>query len=190
MAAGVQVTLNFNSMDEAILALGKLAVGAAPIKAAVATGKSGAEIPVPATSTATKPGRKPRNDAGKPRGSYKEPAAPDVLATSVAPAPTPAAPVAADPKAAAPETAGARQSDKVGSGAASADPTPAAAAPVKPISDEQIQSAIQALWDAKGAATTLAVFSRFGVKVGRELKPEQRADFIAKALAVIEGETV
>ena len=49
---------------------------------------------------------------------------------------------------------------------------------------------MEALYDKFGITVARDTLSRFGVNRVGELKPEQRAEFIAKANAVIGGEKV
>lgn len=182
----VKITLEYANVEEAIAALGKLA-GIAP--AVVAT-------PVKE--------RKGRSDAGKPRGSHKDAnvaveagttkavgsgaagaqagvtdssKAPEQGANSTSTVP-PAAP-ASPQKTAAPVPAAAQ----VQEAPRQEQQAPAAAAPTP----EDVQAAVEALFNAKGFDDCAMVLSRFGVKRGKDLLPEHRAEFIAKAKAVAAG---
>lgn len=184
MQQPVEVTLKFGSYDEAILALGKLAVAATtPRASGPAPIKPQAEA---ATVTKT---RKPRADAGKVRGPYKdsapeaqkEPAAPDAVEPPAAvPAPAAvAAPVAAEPKAAA-----------VSPAPADPAPTPVLPAAAPKVTEEDAQKALQRLWDTKGPAVAIAVLAAFHASKIKQLKAEDYPAFVAKANAVAEGAEV
>jgi len=173
----VRVTLEFEKIDEAIVALGKL-VGGQPSKAA----DSAAPIKPVAGPSATKP-RKPRNDAGKPRGPYT------VNAEAVVQPPTGEATAQAGIASSAPASgAGVTDAGKTADKAVTPMSTvpvevPAAASAPK---TADAQAAIAKLFDAQGLQGAMFVLSRYGVKAVRELKPEQYAPFIAdveKALA-------
>jgi hypothetical protein len=191
----VQVTLTFNSYDEAIVALGKL-VGA-PAKATSPVRVPEAETPgavaaAPATRT-----RKPRSDAGQPRGAYKarnEPAAPQQgePANAVTPAvlaagPAPAAEAAAPEPARNSETANAEAPSEPSAPATQAANPPAASAP----SEKDAQAALEGLFNARakaggnGAAIQAAkdLLSRYGVQKVRDLPAERRAEFIKECEA-------
>ncbi len=185
----VKITLEFNGVDEAIVALGKLVV--APVKAAAKNpsapaaveivGQSAAvavaektEQPAAAEGPAPKT-RKPRADKGQARGPYNKDAAPEQASTPApesaasAAAPTPAAPAQTVPQAPAQSAA------------------PAAAGPV---TDAQVMAAVEKIYGAKGYDDTAAVLARFGAKKWAQLLPEQRGEFIAKIDRVLAGEAI
>lgn len=194
----VQLTLEFDKPEDAILALGKLiGVPAASLKPAVAAGEKGAESPAPAAVAPTRP-RKPRADAGQPRGPYKDKEQ-NVAGTGASGAPAPGTdpgnggqqaptltstttPVPAAPQTAAPVEP--KPSDK----SAHAPESPAAGAAVP--SPEDVQKAVERLFTAKDFDVCEQLLSRFGVKRGRDLRPDHRADFIKRADGVIAGEAV
>jgi hypothetical protein len=60
----------------------------------------------------------------------------------------------------------------------------------KTLTTEDVQAALEKLFEAKGMGICLEVLSRYGAKFGRELKPEQYADFIAHAGKVAAGGAV
>ena len=117
--------------------------------------------------------RKQRADIGKPRGAYKKAAEPvknppieSVQATST--------PDSAAPKAAAPAVE--ERTDKADTLA------PVAAAPV---TDAEMQEVLQAVLSAKGMPAVTAIFEKYGVKRGREVPAEKRAEFVAHCKTVL-----
>lgn len=64
------------------------------------------------------------------------------------------------------------------------------AAPAPTVTQKDVESAIDRLFDVKGIEVTRAAFSRFGVARGRELKPEQYAAFVQKVEDVLAGKEV
>lgn len=192
----VQVTLTFNSYDEAIVALGKLVgAGNGKVVAQPKVTPAGPHTDVPpALATRT---RKPRSDAGQPRGSYKarnEPAAPQQgePANAVTPAVLAAGPAPAA-EAAAPEPVRNSQTANAGAPAEPSAPVtqaanpPAASAP----SEKDAQAALEKLFNDKakaggnGAAIQAAkdLLSRYGVQKVRDLPAERRAEFIKECEA-------
>jgi hypothetical protein len=188
----VKITLEFPGVDEAIVALGKL-VGAS-VKAAKPAAAIAQGAPAPDAPTT----RRGRADKGKPRGPHK-PAEPSANAgatgSATAGQPGPAGPQAStDPH---------RAGNDAGVTLTSADPVhpvaPAAAQPAPAsvagpaaavLPEAEAQAALEALFNGKGLVTAQEVLSRFGVVKLRDLKPAQRAEFIAKAKAVLAGEAV
>lgn len=169
----VKVTLEFKSADEAIVALGKL-VG---IKTSAApAGEVGAVDAVDARKKPEQPGaaeprqRKPRADKGQKRDPYG-----------------PRQQEAKGTEAGAPTVASA--TPDVGTGATGSAPvTSAASAPAAVVKIEDVQAALGEMYEKKGHDISLAVLSRFGVQRGKDLLPEQWAEFIAKAKRVVAGE--
>ena len=167
----IEITFYFNTIEEAIATLGSLVQKAAP----VATVDDPAK-PLVIEKPVVKP-RKPRADAGKPRGPYK-----NVEAPGTGSAPQPDAPAAEDPAggvpvASTPETAPPEASAQQEVTAAQPSTPEAGAAP----DESAVQAALERLFAAKGAQPALQLLAEFGVKRGRDLKPEQRADFIKRA---------
>lgn len=158
----IKVTFEFPTIDAAIVAMGKM-VGA-PVASRAQPAKSPeVETPVVGPDATTSRKRKPRNDAGKPRGPYKEPAAPAVEERNDK-ADT-LAPVAA------------AQSLK--------SPVEAVLPDVKAInkavpSAEDAQEIFAKVFDAKGIVRAKELLQRYGVGRVRELLEAQRADFIAE----------
>lgn len=154
----IKITLEFKGVDEAIVALGKL-VGA-PV-ATAASSPVGAEKPAAPTT------RKPRADAGKKRGSYKNVEAPakesdektdsssGALAASTPE--TAAAPVVPEP---------------------SASPAGGAAAAPK---EEDAQAALEVVFTGKGLPAAQTLLAKFEVTRLRDLPAEKRAAFIEAA---------
>lgn len=164
----VKITLEYGSVEEAIQALGKLsglakvrraatATGAAP--SVPSTGAAGESAQAPVTAAASTKTRKPRNDAGKPRGPHKKDAATDLAA-----APATTAPVAEGVVGAAPEAS---------TGPQDAQPVPVAAPSV-----EDAKIALEAYFDRHGPQKAMALLAGFGVSKLRELPAEKRAEFI------------
>lgn len=164
----IKVTFEFPTIDAAIVAMGKM-VGA-PVKSTSVEASQAAQAPSAPTARA----RKPRADAGKPRGPYKgeppvqEPAAPaveertdkaDTLApVAAAPTPAPASPAEGDK----PQPSG--------------TPTPAAGVPAA----EDAQTVFASLFDKKSIVVAKELLQRYGVGRVRELLPAQRQGFIAE----------
>jgi len=171
----IDITLHFNTAEEAIIALAKIKGGAAA-KAAVAPVAPAAPAEQPA---ATKP-RKPRADAGKPRGPYKTGDAPPP--EPAAPAPSPEVPrgAGASADAAAPEPAAPAPAE-----ADNAQPSGPAPVTAGPATLEEAQAALTKLFETKGLFTAQEVLGAFGVKRLKELEPEKRAEFIANATAAL-----
>lgn len=189
----VKITIEYGSVEEAIQALGKMS-GLAKVRRAAATAgvpqgatipapEVGNELAVPAATPATitknlelpdtSRTRKGRSDKGKPRGPHKN-AAPAVeertdKADTLAPE--------AAPSTAAPAPAEADKAQPSGD-------VPAAAVP----SQEDVTAATEALFAASGKSIQVVtdLMARYGVRKLRELKPEQRAAYIAEAKAATE----
>jgi hypothetical protein len=144
--------------------------------------------------------RKPRADRGQPREPYgprnpeanagaasapagtPAPATPATVSAASAAAPQAVAPVAAS----VPQTAAPASTSPAHQTAHTATPAPAAAVPTQ----EDVQKAVEKLFNAKGYDVTHDLLSRFGVKRGKDLAETQRADFIRRAEGVIAGEAV
>lgn len=191
----LKLTLEFKTVDEAIVALGKL-VGApsAPLRAAAVEPQG----PVTATP-ATRPGRKPRADKGQKRGEYA-PRQPEADAAGAgAPKDTPLTATSGSEPAATPSAAPAAEASESRTAPKTAPaegdkPQPSGVVPASGAvpSQEAVQTALERLFASKkvpaeGIALCQDVLSRFGVTRARDLKPEQRAEFIAKAEAVATG---
>ena len=167
----IKVTLEFESADQAIVALGKI-VGAPvasrawPAKSPIGSTEVGPDAPT------TK--RRGRSDKGQPRGSYKDSATTQAAAPAeklestdlISPVPAAAAP--------APE-----QPPVVGS--------PPAPVPAK---IEDAQAAIAKVFNEKKIDVAMQVLSRFGCKAVRELQAGQYAEFIQKCNDVLAGGAV
>ena len=179
----IEITFYFNTIEEAIATLGSLVQKAAP----VANLEKPAQ-PLVIETKVTKP-RKPRADAGQKRGPYKNVEAPGSQAplaeagASAGGANVKGAegqqtlpPVASTPETAAP----AAQEEVTDKGSTS---ELAAAAPT----EAEVQAAIDKVFSAKGLKAAMAALDSFGVKRGRDLKPEDRAAFIQKAEEIANG---
>lgn len=163
----IEVTFKFDSIEKAIATLGSLMKGAAPVP--------NIENPAKPEGGTVDKKRKPRADAGKPRGSYKDNgvAAPVTDTTPPAAVDSPAGPEvpAAPPETAAPE--------------GSAQPEVTAAQPLTQppaaATQEQAQAALEALFAAKGLPAAQAAMGQFGVSRLRDMKPEDYGPFVAAA---------
>jgi hypothetical protein len=167
----IKVTFEFKTIEEAIATLGSLMKGAAPVP----------NVANPAKPTAETKTRKPRADAGKARGSYKN-------AGAAGGQPLGEAAVSGE----APEGAA-----QIGAGAASVvTPAPESAAPpVNADSDAQAstpppagaadpkdaEAALDALFTAKGLPAAQQLLTDFGVKRLRDLPAEKRGEFVQRA---------
>lgn len=203
----VQVTLVFNTVEEAIVALGKVGgitksttqlppaapkpAEPLPIAETSSTAQAAVAASVPAAAgpdEAPKRQRKPRADAGVPRGPYKD-------KTIESPAPAGEANVAAT----VPQSSGAAPAAS-GVSETAAQPAPATSTPVgqTPMlaaaavpAVEEVQKAVEKLFAAKDYDGTKECLARFGVKRGQDLMPDQRAEFIAKVNRVVDqGEAI
>lgn len=191
----IQITLSFNTLDEAIVFLGKQhAVGkvrkaadtdaAAPATKEEVTDKGSTSAPDAAAPTKK---RKPRADAGKKRGSYKNVEAPEK--TDAVPPPTPPeAPAASTPErnrdlikgdtiTAAPETAAPTTEPE------QRDPPPSGPSDAAAPKEADLIAAGDALLNAKGLPAVMELMKSFGVSRLRDLPEDKRAEFIEKATA-------
>lgn len=147
------------------------------IEPILGTGKA-----LPGQTPEKKP-RKPRNDAGKPRGPYKTnggPAASEPGTTADSVATTPAAPVSPT-NAAAPEKASAEASkESTGATVGVASTAPAAAAP---LTEADARAALKRINQTPGLGmeAVMTHLRDFGVNRITLLKPEQYAAFIQAA---------
>lgn len=178
----VKVTLEFPNTDAAIVALGRLAGAAvaAPNTKRATEGradKAVASTQPPATENKRRPGRPPRQSAEG----------------AAVPAVTPAAaPKANDPATAAqsagPETPGTAAPLPPGDAAPLPPGDASPGAPVASLDD--VAAALASLFNSKpdpkdGLAFAGEALAKFGVSKGRDLKPEDRAAFIAHAKALL-----
>lgn len=184
----INVTFEFKTVEEAIATLGKVMAGAAtPVltggsKAVPDADKASTPAgPIVAPATPTGKSRKPRADAGKPRGSYKEVQS-EVPAGAVTPQEggVTGAPVQAP--AGAPQETVAQADRGIAVDDTQAEPSkaPAAAAPTL----EDAQKAMEKYFNAHGLPEAMALLAKFGTARVGELKPEQRAEFIKATEAV------
>ena len=184
----IKVVFEFKTVEEAIATLGKVMAGAsqatgAPVTPA-ANAQAGGAVP-PATPT-EKTTRKPRADAGKPRGAHRAtPEAPQAGTPTGSAAGVDASPPVVAPKndwpLKAPEsTTNGAEPQAQGTGATS----PEAGKPSEPAAPptlEEAQKAMEAYFNAKGITEAQALLAIFQVKRVAEIKPEARADFIKAA---------
>lgn len=150
----IQVTLEFNSPEEAIVALGKYVKDApAPVKSSSHEAPQAVQAPVAAGTPKRGRGRPPKN------AKAEEPPKPTVVAAEARGAESPA------PVADAGSSVAAPPEEKVST--QSAPPT-----------EQDVIAALQACLNAVGMTKTRACFARFGVTRGSEVEPDQRAEFI------------
>jgi hypothetical protein len=199
----VKITLEFNGVDEAIVALGKLVV--APVKAAAKNppapaaveivGQSAAvavaektEQPAAAEGPAPKT-RKPRADKGQARGPYNKDAAGASASALIPSNPgSNAGPAVTDPSNG--ETPPTSTSTPAVAPVVAATSGEATNAPAAPVTDAQVMAAVEKIYGARGYDDTAAVLARFGAKKWAQLLPEQRGEFIAKIDRVLAGEAI
>ncbi|HEY7680680.1 MAG TPA: hypothetical protein VIC04_09210 [Terriglobia bacterium] len=213
----ITITKEFDSADDAIAWLHRAVwtpagvsapdvaisdVAAEPITTAeieAAHAKNLAEYTPPAPPTTPRP-RKPRSDAGKPRGSYKN-AAPEEPISAADGQHEPPAPVSA-PETAAPEKSPADHTATMSNGSrfitemnAEGDKpqpsgvatAPTAAAPAAELTVTDARNALKRMSDTKGMGTPACIqhLKEFGVNKLSDLKPDQFALFIAQADAKV-----
>lgn len=179
----------YASVDLAIVALGKLAKVKVDDKQlslplAPKTEPTPAQIAATLRSPQDKP-RRPRADKGVPRGPYSKGASETGLTQAEQEkAVHDAAVNKADDEARARMQAecDAKVSQQPDAGKPSADgggPAAPAAAPVP--SQEDVQKALEKLFEARGMDVSRAALSRLGVNRAQDLLPASRAQFIADA---------
>jgi hypothetical protein len=179
----VKVTFEFPSIEHAISWLGTKVMAGAPVaKLSLSSVANQGVIPAGATPAENAPAartRKPRNDAGKRRGSYKNTAAPDAITTSAA-SPAPVAPVAAVPIAAVAAPIPAEGDKPQPSGTLSGAAAPSA-------TQEEVQALFEKVFNQKGMKTGRDLLSRYGIKRMPELPKEMYGEFAQHAKTVLEG---
>jgi hypothetical protein len=170
----IEVTFKFDSIEKAIATLGSLMKGAAPVP--------NIENPAKPEGGTVDKKRKPRADAGKARGPYKDngvvptaaPSLSSVADQGAIPEGTPTAENTTPPETAAPS--GAAVSGPIGESNSGPTVQTAAAA-----TQEQAQAALEALFAAKGLPAAQAAMGQFGVSRLRDMKPEDYGPFVAAA---------
>ena len=165
----VKLTWEFRNVEEAIVFLGKQIKGAPQALAQSAPAVNG-----PAPAVAPTRTRKPRADAGKPRGKYKAGAPAAIPGTDTAPSSEPAAPA---PENAAPEKAPAEGDKPQPSGVV---PAPVAADPNAPTLAD-VQRALEAMYDKCGMNVAQSVASSFTAGRVRDMDPANYGPFIEAA---------
>jgi hypothetical protein len=187
----LKVTFEFKTPEEAITAIAKIAgLGqASPPRLesrAPIDGESRRE-PEP-----TKAERGPRADKGKKRGPYKgretnvagetlgKAAQPDSLVGAGTPFDSVSRPDAEASPPAAPETAAQPASEQTGAGTPESTSAMSGAVAAVP-TEADIQKALEKVFAAKQASGAMALLDKFGVKRGRDLPVEHRAQFIQAA---------
>ena len=158
----VKITMEFPSVDAAIVALGKLTKADGTV---LVEGKP----------------RKGRSDAGKPRKNARGAGSqPEAGATSAEP---PADPAPEAPKAATPTPVEADKAQPPGN-------LSTVAAPSADAAQKALEKLFEAAPPAGGLEGARAVLSRFGVTRVRDLAEDQRAEFIALTEKVLAGGAV
>lgn len=166
----VTVSYQYDSVEEAIQALGKSS-GLAKVRRAAAAKPlpdapvALADAPPPSVPVTDAPGAAPaKRKPGRPR-----------LPKADAPAPTDAlkSPPSADVVVDSTSSAGGQGGAEVAPGA-SASPTLA-----------EVQAAVEGYFNREGAEKAIALLAQFGVARGRDLKPEQYGEFIAACAKVV-----
>jgi hypothetical protein len=207
----VKISLEFANEDEAIVALAavrqiKSKSGATASAPAGSTGTTDATTPASTTPVPVPPARprKPRNDAGKPRGPYKDANAvveagtvatvgsgtagaqvgvteSGSAASAASAGPSTVPPVAPATQTAAPAPVEADKAQPPGV-------TPAAAVP----SVEDVQKAAEKIFHAKGLDVTRALVLKVGgVERNKDIPADKRAEFISRVDGVVDrGEAV
>ena len=148
----VKVTLEFSTVDAAIVALGKLAGGAPARAAAAPVITHVASTPPAATLEAPPRTRRGRSDKGEKRGPYKMAATPEAspvaeVAPTAAPAPTQVEPQASGPV----------------------------------VTQADAHAALEKLFNTGGIGVARELLGRYGVERLRDLAPENFANFKAEA---------
>jgi hypothetical protein len=169
----IEVTFKFDSIEKAIATLGSLMKGAAPVP--------NIENPAKPEGGTVDKKRKPRADAGKPRGSYKDNGATVSEVTPAGAVESAGGSRTAEgeqtpPSVAPPETAAPEAPAEADNAQPSGEVPTAAAA-----TQEQAQAALEALFAAKGLPAAQAAMAQFGVSRLRDMKPEDYGPFVAAA---------
>ena len=162
----IRITLEFPSVDQAIVALGKL-VGA-PLKVASDAGSQASAAQAPGAPTIH--ARKGRADKGKPRGSRTEP----TVAATTAPEQGVSVPAVVT-------AIGVRHSTAAAPPTVGLTVVPSAAIP----SAADAQQGLEKLFEQKGIAAAQDLLARYGVKRLRDLKENQRAEFVAETVQLL-----
>lgn len=196
----VKITIEYENVEQAIIALGKMSglskarrAASAPLPVIPAAGAAvsapGGAAEAPQGSVTAAPaaprGRKPRSDAGKTRGPYKDNAG-SPATEAQASAPQGAASTGSGPDNPAAD-AQATGSATTGDSTATA-PAPVDGAPIP--TQEQAQAALEKLFNAfqpasVGIDKAKNVLSLFGVLRVRDLPAEKRAEFIEQVNAAM-----
>lgn len=181
----IKVTLEFERVDEAIVALGKL------VGTSTKVASASEAVTLTNAAAASRPSkRRGRSDKGQPRGSYKVDATTNAAgagAPLVATDPVTVSAAVTDPgNAGTAATPTSTVADKVSQATQEAG-APPAVAPAATITDKDAQASVSKLFEAKGLQVALQVLSRFGAKAVRELKPTQYVEFVQKVNDVLNG---
>jgi hypothetical protein len=190
----LKVTFEFKTPEEAITAIAKIAgLGqAAPAPRIEIRKPSDIEGESRREPEPTKAERGPRADKGKKRGPYKgretnvagetlgKAAQPDSLVGAGTPFDSVSRPDAEASPPAAPETAAQPASEQTGAGTPESTSAMSGAVAAVP-TEGDIQKALEKVFAAKQASGAMALLDKFGVKRGRDLPVEHRAQFIQAA---------
>lgn len=202
MTTPISITLNFSNVREAALAMLRLSHDVAfhvipnsagnPASAAETTTEAEA---TPATKTPAAPAQPAQEllaKAPKIRGRKQE-AKTGAAVAPTEPAASDAAPLAAAPVAASPEPVFSLDTP------AAPPVAPAAATPSSPPLQQapaatggevplaKVQTAVEDILGAKGIPATMATLARFGVRRGRDIPEDRRAEFLEYAKGVLAG---
>lgn len=171
----VKISLEFPTVDAAIVALGKLASVAAVAPAEKKQATPLIPTVVAKEIVAKNSGRKPRADKGKERGPYKTVGAGGNTEASQEPAASPPTPETAAPAQASSLSSVTNQS-AIPEGTSGADK---AAAPT----EAEAQTALSKVFEKFGLPACQLLLKDHGVSRMRDLPAEKRAAFIAAAEA-------
>lgn len=204
----VKIGFEFDNHDEALVFLARVSSTKVAAPAKVPAEVAGVKTPVEPTANKS---RKPRNDAGKPRGEYKKVADVSVDGEQTQQATKAGYAANAVTTASAPALTEARSAPREGGGVTavpdagklpastpegSATPTGhiPETAPGQPIPTEQdCKDALTKVWDKAGKDQVKVcqdIFARFAVKRIGELPKEHYAEFVAKCEGYLNGEAV
>lgn len=199
--AGIKTRKNANAAVEVGTKGSEVGSDAAGAQAGVTDpGKTG-EKPADPTSTVPPAApaprtRKPRADKGQtrepygPRNTEANGAGTGATASSANAAGVPAGSGVAGAAASDPVAVGGSPAVQTAAAPAPAAPQATPPAPVAAPTDNEVQAAVEKLFNAKGFDNCLALLSRFGVKRGKDLPLDQRANFIRRVDGVIAGEAI
>lgn len=180
----VKITLEFPSLDAAIVGLGKLVGTPVKVTQPVAALGAGGSAPAQAPASPTTTKRKGRSDKGQARGAN---AATTQKSDVLAAAPSPATQSGKGDTSASPAapagTSGTTDGEKP---SPSTTPETANTAGSTTATQEACQQALEGVFNKHGAQLAMDLLARHGVKRVRELKPEQFTDFVKMSAEALE----